>query len=125
MFSSSSELADQLLVSNSSFFLKDYFTKSTAEDSSNVLVFCLCEQILFKGFPGNCDALMSLKAGAMETGSSGRWATEWEDCAKPLITQAKSVGPLCIPHTYFFIGLFLIRCLYVWSMQVVSQIADS
>lgn len=65
-------------------------------------VFCLCEQILFKGFPGNCDALMSLKAGAMETGSSGRWATEWEGCAKPLITQAKSVGPLCISHTHFY-----------------------
>jgi beta-1,4-mannosyltransferase len=59
LFSSSSELADQLLI-------------------------------LFKGFPGNCDALMSLKAGAMETGSSGRWATEWEDCAKPLITQVVS-----------------------------------
>ncbi|KAL0653891.1 hypothetical protein Bca4012_096582 [Brassica carinata] len=61
LFSSSSELADQLLV-------------------------------LFKGFPVNCDALQSLKAGAMETGSSGRWATEWDECAKPLITQAKSLS---------------------------------
>ncbi|EFH51196.1 glycosyl transferase family 1 protein [Arabidopsis lyrata subsp. lyrata] len=71
LFSSSSELADQLLI-------------------------------LFKGFPGNCDALMSLKVGAMETGSSGRWATEWEDCAKPLITQENPS-----------------------ALSVVSQIADS
>ncbi|KAF3571892.1 hypothetical protein F2Q69_00063251 [Brassica cretica] len=77
LFSSSSELADQLLV-------------------------------LFKGFPVNCDALQSLKAGAMETGSSGRWATEWDEfngCEKGLTQGAnqsnhiwkatKSVWSLC------------------------------
>ncbi|ESQ35157.1 hypothetical protein EUTSA_v10007520mg [Eutrema salsugineum] len=78
LFSSSSELADQLLTLNN------------LVKTCNVLVFRSSEQILFKGFPGNCDALMTLKAGAMETGSSGRWASEWEDCAKPLITQVVS-----------------------------------
>ncbi|CAH8273452.1 unnamed protein product [Arabidopsis lyrata] len=73
LFSSSSELADQLLI-------------------------------LFKGFPGNCDALMSLKVGAMETGSSGRWATEWEDCAKPLITQ-ENPSALSVSHTHTHILL--------------------
>ncbi|CAF2115017.1 unnamed protein product [Brassica napus] len=79
LFSSSSELADQLLV-------------------------------LFKSFPGNCDTLMSLKAGAMETGSSGRWATEWEACAKPLITQVKSLSSLIIPGACTFVELLLITC---------------
>lgn len=74
-------------------------------------MFCFPEQILFKGFPGNCDALMSLKAGAMETGSSGRWATEWEDCAKPLITQVKSFSSLSLSLSHIFVDLFLIRCL--------------
>ncbi|KAK7334995.1 hypothetical protein VNO80_26764 [Phaseolus coccineus] len=59
LFSSSSELADELLL-------------------------------LFKGFPDDCDALKVLKYGALETGSSARWATEWEEHAKPLITEASS-----------------------------------
>ncbi|XP_019433857.1 PREDICTED: UDP-glycosyltransferase TURAN isoform X1 [Lupinus angustifolius] len=59
LFSSSSELADELLM-------------------------------LFKGFPDECDALKVLKNGALETGSSARWATEWEEHAKPLITKAVS-----------------------------------
>ncbi|XP_010531979.1 PREDICTED: UDP-glycosyltransferase TURAN isoform X2 [Tarenaya hassleriana] len=59
LFSSSSELADQLLM-------------------------------LLKGFPERCDALMALKEGAMETGSSGRWASEWEDNAKPLFAEVVS-----------------------------------
>ncbi|KAG5545930.1 hypothetical protein RHGRI_018182 [Rhododendron griersonianum] len=57
LFSSSSELADELLM-------------------------------LFKGFPDNCNALKSLRNGALEMGSSARWATEWEENAKPLITEA-------------------------------------
>jgi len=47
-------------------------------------------QLLFKGFPDDCDALKVLKYGALETGSSARWATEWEEHAKPLITEASS-----------------------------------
>ncbi|KAA3473793.1 chitobiosyldiphosphodolichol beta-mannosyltransferase-like isoform X6 [Gossypium australe] len=56
LFSSSSELADELLM-------------------------------LFRGFPNECDALKSLKNGALETGSSARWAAEWEEHAKPLISE--------------------------------------
>ncbi|KAI4325949.1 hypothetical protein MLD38_031307 [Melastoma candidum] len=52
LFSSSSELADELLM-------------------------------LFKGFPSDCNALKSLRDGAHETGASARWATEWEEHAKP------------------------------------------
>lgn len=46
--------------------------------------------MLFKGFPDECDSLKVLKSGALETGSSARWATEWEEHAKPLITKASS-----------------------------------
>lgn len=56
LFSSSSELADELLM-------------------------------LFKGFPDECNALKSLRNGALEMGSSARWATEWEKNAKPLISE--------------------------------------
>ncbi|MBA0766608.1 hypothetical protein Gotri_015636 [Gossypium trilobum] len=56
LFSSSSKLADELLM-------------------------------LFRGFPNECDALKSLKNGALETGSSARWAAEWEEHAKPLISE--------------------------------------
>ncbi|XP_052877832.1 UDP-glycosyltransferase TURAN isoform X4 [Gossypium arboreum] len=59
LFSSSSELADELLM-------------------------------LFRGFPNECDALKSLKNGALETGSSARWAAEWEEHAKPLISEVIS-----------------------------------
>ncbi|GFZ12353.1 UDP-Glycosyltransferase superfamily protein [Actinidia rufa] len=57
LFSSSSELADELLM-------------------------------LLKGFPDECNALNSLRNGALEMGSSARWATEWEENAKPLISEA-------------------------------------
>ncbi|MBA0766607.1 hypothetical protein Gotri_015635 [Gossypium trilobum] len=43
--------------------------------------------MLFRGFPNECDALKSLKNGALETGSSARWAAEWEEHAKPLISE--------------------------------------
>ena len=45
-------------------------------------------QMLFKGFPDNCDVLKSLRNGVMEVGSSARWDTEWERHAKPLISKA-------------------------------------
>lgn len=59
LFSSSSELADELLM-------------------------------LFKGFPDECDTLKSLRDGALEHSSSARWASEWEEYAKPLITEVIS-----------------------------------
>ncbi|KAJ4717399.1 UDP-glycosyltransferase TURAN [Melia azedarach] len=59
LFSSSSELADQLLM-------------------------------LFKGFPDECDALKKLRNGTLEMGLSARWATEWEEHAKPLISEVIS-----------------------------------
>ncbi|XAR56379.1 Chitobiosyldiphosphodolichol beta-mannosyltransferase [Bertholletia excelsa] len=59
LFSSSSELADELLM-------------------------------LFKGFPDECDALKSLRIGALDTGSSARWAAAWEESAKPLISEVIS-----------------------------------
>lgn len=45
-------------------------------------------QMLFKGFPDGCDALNLLRNGTLEMGSSARWATEWEEHAKPLISEA-------------------------------------
>lgn len=61
-----------------------------------MLIYFLAEstQMLFKGFPDECDALKVLKNGALETGSSSRWATEWEEHAKPLITEASSISSL-------------------------------
>ncbi|XP_022750918.1 UDP-glycosyltransferase TURAN isoform X3 [Durio zibethinus] len=59
LFSSSSELADELLM-------------------------------LFRGFPDECDYLKSLKNGALEMGSSARWDSEWEEHAKPLISEVIS-----------------------------------
>lgn len=59
LFSSSSELADELLM-------------------------------LLKGFPDDCDALKLLRDGAQEKGASSRWATEWEEHAKPLLLEVIS-----------------------------------
>ncbi|MQL70200.1 hypothetical protein Taro_002511, partial [Colocasia esculenta] len=56
LFSSSSELADELLL-------------------------------LLKGFPDRCDALRSLRDGALRMGSSSRWSTTWEKHALPLINK--------------------------------------
>ncbi|XP_024313451.1 UDP-glycosyltransferase TURAN isoform X2 [Brachypodium distachyon] len=56
LFSTSSELADELMM-------------------------------LFKGFPEECDTLKSLKDGALSTGSSSKWSTEWETYALPLVNQ--------------------------------------
>lgn len=44
-------------------------------------------QMLFKEFPDGCHALKLLTDGAMSTGSSARWATEWEGNALPLIDK--------------------------------------
>ncbi|KHG09366.1 Chitobiosyldiphosphodolichol beta-mannosyltransferase [Gossypium arboreum] len=60
----------------------------------NGLLFSLSSELadellmLFRGFPNECDALKSLKNGALETGSSARWAAEWEEHAKLLISEA-------------------------------------
>ena len=51
-------------------------------------IFVFAMQMLFKGFPDECNALNSLRNGALEMGSSARWATEWEENAKPLISEA-------------------------------------
>ncbi|KAL3503000.1 hypothetical protein ACH5RR_037449, partial [Cinchona calisaya] len=59
LFSSSSELADQLMM-------------------------------LFKGFPNECDALSSLKEGVLAKASSAKWATGWEENAKPLMSEVIS-----------------------------------
>lgn len=56
LFSSSSELADQLMM-------------------------------LFKGFPDKSDALRALQDGALASGSSSRWSTEWETHALPVIQE--------------------------------------
>lgn len=45
-------------------------------------------QMLFKGFPDGSDALKLLRNGTLEMSSSARWATEWEEHAKPLISKA-------------------------------------
>ncbi|XP_027768341.1 UDP-glycosyltransferase TURAN isoform X3 [Solanum pennellii] len=42
---------------------------------------------LFKGFPGECDELKSLRQGVLASRSSVNWATEWEANAKPLISK--------------------------------------
>ncbi|CAN0896987.1 UDP-glycosyltransferase TURAN [Linum grandiflorum] len=53
-------------------------------------------KMLFEGFPGKCNnTLASLRKGAMEAGSS-RWVSEWEEHAKPLIQQARSILQLQI-----------------------------
>ncbi|XP_049370092.1 UDP-glycosyltransferase TURAN isoform X2 [Solanum verrucosum] len=44
--------------------------------------------MLFKGFPGECDELKSLRQGVLASRSSVNWATEWEANAKPLISKA-------------------------------------
>ncbi|KAL6648694.1 hypothetical protein ACP70R_012918 [Stipagrostis hirtigluma subsp. patula] len=56
LFSTSSELADELMM-------------------------------LFKGFPEDCNALKSLKDGALSTGSTSKWSTEWGTYALPLVNQ--------------------------------------
>ncbi|KAJ0982153.1 hypothetical protein J5N97_010408 [Dioscorea zingiberensis] len=49
--------------------------------------------MLFKGFPDHCDALKSLRDGALATCSTSRWSTEWQTHASPLISQVISGKP--------------------------------
>lgn len=42
---------------------------------------------LFKGFPHECDLLRKLQSGALASGSSSRWADEWEKCVLPLVSE--------------------------------------
>lgn len=46
--------------------------------------------MLLKGFPDDSDVLKKLRNGTLEMGLSARWATEWEEHAKPLITEVIS-----------------------------------
>ncbi|GER53936.1 chitobiosyldiphosphodolicholbeta-mannosyltransferase [Striga asiatica] len=46
--------------------------------------------MLFEGFPEKCDALGLMRSNLMEMVSSVRWATTWEENAKPLIYEVIS-----------------------------------
>ncbi|PPD94192.1 hypothetical protein GOBAR_DD08772 [Gossypium barbadense] len=83
LFSSSSELVDELLLDY--WFTIQPFGLVTILATDNSLQ--QTPLMLFRGFPNECDALKSLKNGALETGSSARWAAEWEEHAKPLISE--------------------------------------
>lgn len=50
--------------------------------------------MLFRGFPNECNALHSLKKSIVEMGSR-RWSTEWEEHAKPLISQVSCLSFIC------------------------------
>ncbi|KAI3924630.1 hypothetical protein MKX01_009500 [Papaver californicum] len=52
--------------------------------------------MLFKGFPDGCEAMKSLRNGVLERGSSARWANEWEEHAKPLLSE------LLMMHLFLF-----------------------
>ncbi|KAL3639263.1 hypothetical protein CASFOL_017170 [Castilleja foliolosa] len=43
--------------------------------------------MLFEGFPEKCDALRMMRSNLMERVSSVRWATAWDNHAKPLIYE--------------------------------------
>ncbi|KAF8776260.1 hypothetical protein HU200_003665 [Digitaria exilis] len=78
LFSTSSELADELMM-------------------------------LFKGFPEDCNALKSLKEGAMSTASSSKWSTEWQTNALPLVNQASAqVSLTSIVIAHVSVGLIFI-----------------
>ncbi|KAL3656107.1 hypothetical protein CASFOL_000503 [Castilleja foliolosa] len=42
---------------------------------------------MFEGFPQKCDALRMMRSNLMERVSSVRWATAWDNHAKPLIYE--------------------------------------
>lgn len=66
------------------------------KNGENGLLFCssseLADQLmmLFKGFPDKCDVLKELQDGALATGSSSRWSTEWESHAFTVIQEVIS-----------------------------------
>lgn len=66
-------------------------------------MFCAVEnvQMLFKGFPDDCDSLKLLRDGAQETGASSRWATEWEEHAKPSLLEASALSSHRIAYSLF------------------------
>ena len=70
-------------------------------------------QMLFKGFPEECDALKSLKEGAMDTASSSKWSTEWETNALPLVNQASAQ----ISVTRIVINTHMLRSLIYFLIQ--------
>ncbi|KAL3639274.1 hypothetical protein CASFOL_017181 [Castilleja foliolosa] len=53
--------------------------------TSGELVYQL--MMLFEGFPEKCDALRMMRSNLMERVSSVRWATAWDNHAKPLIYE--------------------------------------
>lgn len=63
------------------------------KDGENGLLFWSSSQLanqfleLFKGFPHECNLLGKLRSGALASGSSSRWAEEWEKNVIPLITK--------------------------------------
>lgn len=85
IFSSSSELAEQLLVCFYGYFLLLFCSESQVFP----LILDECLQILFRGFPDKCNTLRQLRDGALATGLSGRWSTGWEQHALPLIEEAR------------------------------------
>lgn len=115
LFSTSSELADELLVSIGNCFLLQFLIRCYSETSFSafhgekpvfyllclvhltchtwiVFYWAMSHQMLFKDFPSNCDELNSLRKGA---GASVRWATEWEEHAKPLLMEASCLFLFC------------------------------
>lgn len=57
---------------------------------TNKAFLSLLMQMLFKGFPENCDALKSLRDGASTQASAARWSIAWETHALPLIREVLS-----------------------------------
>ncbi|KAL3613720.1 hypothetical protein CASFOL_041794 [Castilleja foliolosa] len=53
--------------------------------TSSELVYQL--MMLFEGFPEKCDALKMMRSNLMERVSAVRWATAWDNHAKPLIYE--------------------------------------
>jgi hypothetical protein len=64
-------------------------------------------QMLFKGFPEECNALKSLKDGALSTGSSSKWSTEWATYALPVVNQVNVNWFSTIVITLISLGLIL------------------
>lgn len=118
LFSSSSELADELMVrpDNDQLYTKlfikinDWCFYICKSDYCwfKICFWCIMSfvknsmQMLFKGYPDECDALKLLRKGVHETRSSVSWETEWEAKAKPLVNEARSTF-LLKPSLWFTI----------------------
>jgi beta-1,4-mannosyltransferase len=83
-------------------------------------------QMLFKGFPEECNALKSLKEGAMKSASSSKWSTEWETNALPLVNQVSGQTLLTkIVVTLISLGLtlfFMFKFVGHWMRCVLTHI---